>query len=54
MNGIRLLINAYNENLSGGINIFSLKIAGITSGNYMVRFKDSEGRVLQTQSFIVK
>lgn len=54
MNSIGQMLNAYNQNIGEGTTTLSIKVSGATAGNYMIRFKDEEGRVLTTQAFVIK
>jgi Zn-dependent metalloprotease len=54
MNSVGQVLNAYNQSISEGSNTLSINVPGATAGNYMIRFKDDEGRVLSTQAFVVR
>ena len=54
MNSIGQVVNVYTENVSAGNNTLSIKLGGASAGNYMLRFKDDKGNVLNTQALTVK
>lgn len=46
------VVNWQVESLVAGAARVELKIAALASGSYMIRFKDEQGRVVQTQQYI--
>lgn len=46
------VINWQNEQVAAGAGRINLKVNALAAGSYLIRFKDAEGRIINTQQFI--